>query len=331
MKYIPVRLFMSLFLLASVLFFSRHVIAAEGKSGLTIALIGKNNFLITQKSQTLSKALIITNSGTLATIGDLRPVTIDTENRGGLVPDLSTHPLRDIASYIHIDSPSRIQLAPRERRVITFTITIPARISVGDHKGAIAFTNEAVTTLGSLNSRESFLAGFQVTVAGQEKESLAGGPVSYSDQSGIRQVLIGLTNTGNKLIKSRGTITILTSMGDTVISRAVSIDTILPGSTIAYPFAVSQVSPGTYSVHTVLTYGTGKELDITRSFTVSATQEVATSIQTVVQSSNPITLWIIGILSIFLIGWFVLLPLGKRMRRGNTRGDMRRKRMKQKK
>jgi len=279
-------------------------------------MLGNHRFSIEKTTKQVFAKIEVMNAGNTSGSALLRAVNINTQNSGGIVSDL-TPASSDVGSVVHISSPAMITLLPGERREISYSVDISSELSVGDHVGAIAVTNTMLdpSTNASIKIRNSSTALFEITVPGPEKMSLLGGDVSYSDQSGISQVQVGLTNDGNKLLKSKGTITVVDQSGRVVTRREVVIDTILPGSTIAYPVPSPQLGVGTYSVHTNITYGAGKTLDFTKQVSISAVQTVGTSVSTAVQSSNPVFVWIAGILTIFLIIWFVVRPIVKKLRR----------------
>lgn len=241
-----------------------------------------------QPGATIADKVRVTNVGNAA--GSLRLYAVDatTGRTSGTVYLSSTAPRRDASTWIKL-SQSVLRLTPGQSRIVPFTVTVPAGASPGDHVAGIVADNETLTQRAKggairIKIKHLTVAAVVVRIPGATAAGLALGQVSASGGHGFQFLNLGLTNSGNVMIKPTGTLTVRDSTGQTVVDKSLQLDTLIPGTSIAYPVSLSAaLQPGSYTAEVDFHYGNrvlvdGEgiggplTLDQTVPFTVSSVQ-----------------------------------------------------------
>jgi hypothetical protein len=77
-----------------------------------------------------------------------------------------------------------------------------------------------------------------------------------ADVDGLPTLTLGLQNDGTALVKAQGDVTIQDASGQTVLSNKITLDTLVPQTSITYPVQADPPSQsGTYLVHASLDFG----------------------------------------------------------------------------
>jgi len=136
-------------------------------------------------------------------------------------------------------SSSSITIAPHATATVAFIIRIPRDATPGDHLAGIAFENTATNSSGGSFAVKQIIrevVGVLVRVPGPASESMSIGSLALQSLPGtsFASVIVNLTNTGQLLCKPELTVAM---QGPNGSARTVTrtLDTVLPGDTIAYP------------------------------------------------------------------------------------------------
>lgn len=98
--------------------------------------------------------------------------------------------------------------------------------------------------------------------------------VQASGEGGYQRLLVGLSNTGNVMLKPYGTLQVSNTEGQTVGNFTLKLDTFLPQTNIDYPVAITgtALGAGEYQAILNLKYGQGQLLHYSTKFTISQQQ-----------------------------------------------------------
>jgi hypothetical protein len=157
-----------------------------------------------------------------------------------------------------------LQLGPNERRVVPFTIHIPAGAAAGQHVGGIVAetakqstgTHSKGKTNVQITVRNLAIVAVQVNVPGPKVANLTIGAVTAGGRKGYQQLFVHLANTGNVMEKPTVTLSVADAKGASVLHERYVLDTILPNTAIDYPVNVSKkaLGAGTYSTKVEVSY-----------------------------------------------------------------------------
>jgi Bacterial protein of unknown function (DUF916) len=227
--------------------------------------------------QRISSRFVVSNVGTSHGTAFLYPVDATTGQTSGAVYLSRTSPRRDVGSWITLGV-SRVKLAPGERRVVSFTLRVPARgLRPGDHLGGIVVENARLTT-GSrssplrINIRHLTIDAVEVKVPGRAVRTVTIAGVTAGGGHGYQRVFVRLRNVGTAMLKPSGKLTVTDSTGRQVADRSFRLDTFLPQTQINYPVLLpgQALSPGSYRATVTLTFA-GKT--IRRTFPLGVTRD----------------------------------------------------------
>jgi hypothetical protein len=152
-----------------------------------------------------------------------------------------------------VSAPATVTVAPHSEQPVNFTVKVPKDAGAGDHLAGIAFEDVHPTSAGSnfaVTQVVRAVMGLQVVVPGPGAFSAHIDNAALQSLPGVSaaSVLVTLGNNGARLGKPGLSVALTGPNGyQRTVSR--TLDTILPGDTIAYPFAWPDVlQPGDYSI-----------------------------------------------------------------------------------
>jgi hypothetical protein len=188
-----------------------------------------------------------------------------------------TSPRRDVGSWIRLGV-SQIKLAAGERRVVSFSVRVPAGgLRPGDHLGGIVVENARLTA-GRRNSplqinvRHLTIDAVEVKLPGHAVRSVTIGGVASGGRHGYQRVFILLRNGGTGMLKPSGKLTVRDSTGRQVADESFRLDTFLPQTQINYPLLLpgQALTPGSYRATVTITFG---DKTISRTFPLGVTRD----------------------------------------------------------
>jgi hypothetical protein len=214
--------------------------------------------------------LQVTNTGNRGGTVRLFAADATTGQTSGTVYLTSGEKQRDVGAWVRLPA-RRLELGPGEKRVVPFTVAIPAGASTGQHVGGIvAETAERATgpkSKGKANVqitvRNLAIVAVQVNVPGPRVSKFSILSVHAGGRKGYQQVFVRMCNDGNVMGKPSGSIVIEDPKGKSVLDERFQLDTFLPHTTIDYPVNISKraLDVGTYSTRVELDFagGNGKQ------------------------------------------------------------------------
>lgn len=220
----------------------------------------KSYFVLdTNPGARIADQIRVTNVGTATGTVKLYAVDATTGQTSGTVYKNGTARRRDVGRWISL-STSTLTLAPHQSRVVSFSVRVPAGATAGDHVGGIVADNQTLTQHkhgGAIRIKIKHLTvdAVVVRVAGTTKAGLGLGPATATGGHGFQYLHIGLANTGDVMIKPLGTLLVQRG-GKTILRRRLALDTLVPGTSIAYPVSLPKaLKPGSYDAVVSLHYG----------------------------------------------------------------------------
>ncbi|HEV2581754.1 MAG TPA: DUF916 domain-containing protein [Ktedonobacteraceae bacterium] len=246
----------------------------------------KSYFIFDSKSGVIVKSSVrVTNAGTAAGSVALYPVDATTAQTSGAVYLNQNDPRRDVGAWITLGT-QQLTLNPGQTQVVPFQLTIPGTVRPGQHLGGIVAENltqqQSSTQAQNGKNTSTFqivvknltIIAVQVNLPGTPVEQLAGTGVQAGGENGYQRLLLGLSNTGNVMLKPYGTLQVANSQGQVVKNISLKLDTFLPQTAINYPVAITGqgLAAGDYQATLTLTYGHGQVLHYTTKFTITQQQ-----------------------------------------------------------
>ncbi|HSS04983.1 MAG TPA: DUF916 domain-containing protein [Solirubrobacterales bacterium] len=235
-----------------------------------------------QPGQTVKGAVRVLNVGTVAGRTSLYAVDATTGQTSGAVYRSRRDPRRDVGAWIKLSKGS-VSLAPGQSRVVPFSVQVPAGTSAGQHLGGIVAQRSAGKSKPASSGKEgngfkvriqelSVLA-VQVNVPGAEHAEMDLTGIKAGSQPGHQSVLLGIGNTGNVLVKGRGTLRIVSKGGHVAQRSSFGLDTFVPSTHIDFPVYIQgkALTPGRYRGTVSISYR-GHDLTRTFPFTITAAQ-----------------------------------------------------------
>jgi len=212
---------------------------------------------------TLNDAVVVANPGTVPIKVALYPVDATSGQGGGAVYMGNTDPRKGVGAWITLEK-AVVEVAPQKQETIPFTITIPKEtrasqylggIAVQLDRGASAATQEpgsfGVTTVTRALTAVLVNVG---EIAATPSLRITGAQVT--DVDGLPTLTLAVQNDGTTLVKSHGDVTMTDAAGKTVLSSQLTLDTLVPQTTIDYPIQEEPPTAlGTYHVHAMLDFG----------------------------------------------------------------------------
>jgi hypothetical protein len=201
-----------------------------------------------------------------------------------------------LASWIKLESGSRVELEPNETKTIPYTINPPTNAEQGSHYGAILFSMSDGATLSGVGITQSI--GTIIIVSYGEARSE--GYVEFSGEPSVVwwnekiEFANQFVNTGRVHVKPKGEITIKNLFGQEVSTLTINRDAsnVLPQSdrTFISDWYPSPYAFGPYFAESVITYGEER-----------------------LEARNEIVVWVLPIYTLVLLGiilatllWYLL-------------------------
>jgi len=233
----------------------------------------------------LSGRVRVANAGGAA--GDVALYAVDatTGQTSGTVYLDGRAPRSAVGSWIVLGA-KRLTLSPGESRIVPFTVTVPAGVVPGQHVGGIVAENllPSATPLptpaggggGTLivKFRTLDIVAVEVDVPGHLKAGVKISGVTAGGTQGHQTLQIGMSNSGNVIVKPQGTMDVADADGRRVQHLTFTMDSFLPWTAIDYPVPVRghALGAGSYEATIVLTYGDGQTVRYHGTFEISQQQ-----------------------------------------------------------
>ena len=156
----------------------------------------------------------VVNVSSVSGQAKLYAVDATTGQTSGAVYQSQTAPRRSVGSWIKLAS-TTVSLGPHGGTQVGFTVDVPAGATAGQHLGGLVVapikaTATSTAKRGShtfhVNINEIAVVAVQVDLPGALVRKIGITGVSASGRPGYQTLLIGLSNTGNALVKGSGTI-----------------------------------------------------------------------------------------------------------------------------
>ena len=220
--------------------------------------------------ETLHDSVVVANPGAVPVKLLVYPVDAATGQNGGAVYMNNTDPRTDVGAWIKLETPA-VEVAPQQQVSIGFTLAIPQGTRGGQHLGGIVAQYQQAPTPATAASGGGQNAGFGITTVTRALTAVLlnvgddpGTPslkvtgAQIADVDGLPTLTITMQNDGGILIKPHGDVTVTDAAGKQVLVNQISLDTVVPQTTIAYPIPADPPSvPGTYKVHVAIDFGGG--------------------------------------------------------------------------
>lgn len=288
--YVNVGVFLIVVLLAEALSFSVSSVAhaAGGRPNFSLqpVVVDPTNpltrayFIFNGSPATrLQNSVRVTNVGSARGSVVLYPVDATTSQTTGVAFLDRKDARRDVAAWVTL-SIQQLTLDPGKSQEVPFQLTIPSFVRSGQHIGGIVAemvvpgnaqsTNKKVT----INVDELAIIPIVVTLPGARIELLVATGIQPDQSTSYQRVLLGLSNTGNVMVTSVGSVQITDAQGRLIQNTPLNLDVILPQTSIQYPINIRKKSLaiGKYNAILKLTYGKQKQL-LTYTTTFTITQQ----------------------------------------------------------
>jgi hypothetical protein len=231
---------------------------------------------------TITRAVRVTNVGARPGTALLYPVDATTGRTTGTVfrPHWATH--RDVGAWTRLHA-TRVHLAPGRSRVVRFTVRVPRKQLDGSHVGGIVAeatqlvrgaTRRAGRRAFRIDTRQLTISAVQLELPGRHREQLRLTGVQPGSAGTFQTLDVGMRNTGNTLVKGRGTIAVRDESGRTRTRQTFVVDTFIPHTGVADPVALTGAAlpAGRYQADVALRYGHGRSERLNASFEISDRQ-----------------------------------------------------------
>lgn len=213
--------------------------------------------------ETLRDAVVVANPGSTPITIALYPVDATTGQNGGAVYMSDTDPRKDVGAWITLET-TTIEVQPQKQATVPFTVTIPNATRAGQHLGGIAAQldrgrSAATQQAGSFGITTVTRALTAVLVnigdaAPTPSLRIMGAQIADVDE--LPTLTLSVHNDGTALVKSHGDVTVTDAAGKVVLTSQLTLDTLVPQTTIAYPVQADPPTvPGTYRVRAMLDFG----------------------------------------------------------------------------
>ncbi len=221
----------------------------------------------------------VTNTGTAKGSVGLYPVDATTGQTSGAVYLNQHDPRKDVGVWLTLGK-SQLTLNVGQSQIVPFQVIIPGTVRPGQHLGGIVAENLAETSSSQKNSaiqikvKALTIIAVQVNLPGTLVEQLTATGIQAGGDNGYQQLLIGLNNTGDDMLKPYGTLQIADTQGKVLKHFSLKLDTFVPQTAINYPVIVTGqgLAAGTYQATLDLTYGQNQTLHYTTRFTITQQQ-----------------------------------------------------------
>jgi hypothetical protein len=191
-------------------------------------------------------------------------VDATTGQTSGVVYRTSTDPRTDVGAWVRVGM-QHVTLAPKHDQIIPFTITVPASVRPGQHVGGLVAEDLAVQSGSSssvqINIQHLNIVAVQVDVPGAQSQRLDATAIHAGGASNYQILYVSLSNTGTQMLKPTGTLQVTDTSGHQVKQMPMSLDTVLPQTTIDYPVFIDgqALGAGHYQGVLSLSYGSPQQ------------------------------------------------------------------------
>ena len=174
-----------------------------------------------------------------------------TAQTSGAVYANRTDPVAESGRWVHATS-STLTVPAHQDVEVPFTVDVPADATTGDHLAGLAFEDASPSTSGgtfSITQIVRAVVGVEVHVGHGTAFAVTPGTPQLKELPGTKNaaVDIPLTSSGQLLGKPTVDVTLTSGSYHRTVSR--SLDTILPGDSIEYPFVwPDDLVAGDYSI-----------------------------------------------------------------------------------
>lgn len=195
---------------------------------------------------------------------------------------LSRQATRGVGRWLSLSTP-RLTLGRDQGQTVSFSVHVPSGVHGGQYlAGLVAQPVQArsprVTHKGKrtfrVNIQEITIVAVEVVVSGPAQQRMSVTGVSASGRPGYQTVMIGLANTGDRLVKGHGHLTVAAAGGRRALSRSFSLDTFVPHTHIAFPVYVTgqRLPPGQNAASVPITYDNHHTQDRSFRFAITGDQ-----------------------------------------------------------
>jgi hypothetical protein len=205
----------------------------------------------------LTRHVVVVNSGSAPVELLIYPVDGLTGTTSGDVYADRSDPRRFAGRWLQHATES-INVPAYSHFVAPFTVVVPAHATPGDHLAGVAVeAAQRTTTGGHFSVTEVFreVVGVEMIVAGRAAPRIAlrGAALAALPGTNYPSVKVRLANTGRDLCKPLLHVS-LHGGGAASLSVSEQLDTVLPGTAIAFPFPLPHaLAAGTYSISVAAT------------------------------------------------------------------------------
>ncbi|HLX58516.1 MAG TPA: DUF916 domain-containing protein [Ktedonobacteraceae bacterium] len=233
------------------------------------------------RGESVQEKVRVTNAGSATGTARLSPVDATTAPSSGIAYLSAGQGQHDVGAWITL-AVRQVTLAPHQSQVVQFQISIPKDGRAGQHVGGIAVQDAALPKSTSapgknqvqINVQQRYVVPIVLTLPGPQSEALAAAGIQPSSGPGYQYLLVALSNTGNLMLKPRGSLQVTDDQGDPPRNLTINLDTFLPQTSINYPVYIQTeaLAVGTYQAALALNYGHNHVLRYTTTFTITAQQ-----------------------------------------------------------
>jgi Protein of unknown function (DUF3892)/Bacterial protein of unknown function (DUF916) len=262
--------------------------AAKGGPTFTVKALGTppdSSYFVfgSRPGASIDGAIRVANTGDRPGTVRLYGVDAVTGETTGAVYRSRDDARHDVGAWLSLPI-HQLRLAAGQRRVVRFRVRVPSAVRPGQHLGGIVAENATLKkkTTGRKKGRSSFrinirnlsILAVEVKLPGPKVEKLALADVKPGQAEGFQTLLIGMRNQGDELLKGSGSMLIRGENGEALKRATFNVDTFVPRTSIAYPFAVpGQALPtGHYQATVAVRYGHHHAVRVTRWFNISDEQ-----------------------------------------------------------
>jgi WxL interacting protein linking bacterial and host surfaces len=221
---------------------------AEGKAVFSVqpATASKSGYFIlsARPGATIHGIAQVLNIGDRPGTASLYAVDGTTGQTSGAVYRSRQQRRTDVGAWIQL-STATVTLPPRAKQAISFTVRVPSGAFAGQHLGGIVV--ESSTAPSSKTVRKTGRSSFQIKIRELSvvavQVNLPGSPVVKMAITGLRpsgipgrqDLLVGLSNLGNVLVKGQGSLTVFDRAGHRLKHQSFPLDTFVSHTHIDLP------------------------------------------------------------------------------------------------
>jgi hypothetical protein len=235
-------------------------------------LPGPGYFVVTaQPGETVQLYALVSNSGSAPATVTLQAVDSSSSATGGVSYNLPDRPVREVGAWVALTQ-STVALEPGRAALVPFQVRVPAGVGAGERVGGLTAFVPADTPVGTavpggqpgqqfaVRVQTRSVAAIVVSVPGARETRLAISGVDVEPRPDASYLVVRLRNTGNVLTKAQGSV-LVTRPGETapLISGPITLDTIVPGTEVAFPIQwMRDPPPGRYQARVEVTWDGGR-------------------------------------------------------------------------